>query len=292
MMERGGGGYEERRRRDRSDLADAGVGEDVVGDGRGRLSGGRDVALALVVREEAGVGRRERARARERVGDARAREGGRALGLGPGRRREEPALLLEQRRRDRVKVVALGDDLRARLDDVEAVAVDVLEQVVDRVQQDRAADLRAAATRVVDVVAGEGDEVGRAQLSPDVTGASALPVAVAREDRATHEVDRPVVLAVAHGRPRRLAVKFGVADGHAPGRFVPGGQAWAETCVRTTLSRLESKDHAPADEHLAADERHLDVVDPDEVAAVEGDGVCGRAARGISTCRGPRVGNR
>lgn len=63
----------------------------------------------------------------------------------------------------------------------------------------------------------------------------------------TIEEHRPVVVSVAGRGPAGLAVELVVGDGEAPSLVV---------------SR---------DDHLAADERELAVVDPDEVSAGEGD---------------------
>lgn len=98
---------------------------------------------------------------------------------------------------------------------------------------------------VVDGVQGDGvADLGRAaRRVVDVVVGEGDLVAVAEEEH------RPVVLVVARGAPAGLAVQLRVGDAHASCGFIAG------------------------DEHLAADERDLDMVQPDEVAAGHLEGV-------------------
>ena len=66
---------------------------------------------------------------------------------------------------------------------------------------------------------------------------------------AADEEEGPVVVVIAAGGPRSVSVDLGVGDGHAVAGVVAG------------------------DDVLAADQGDLDVVDPDQVCAGEGDGV-------------------
>lgn len=77
----------------------------------------------------------------------------------------------------------------------------------------------------------------------------------------------PVVVAIARGRPAGTAVEFAVRDGDtaACGNWLVctghGGYG-------TVLTRVVSRD-----EHLATDQRDLDMVDPDLVGAIQGDSI-------------------
>jgi hypothetical protein len=62
-----------------------------------------------------------------------------------------------------VEGVSLGDDLGSRLADVERVTVDLVPVVIERMEEDGTADLRASSRGVVDVVAIESHEVVRAE---------------------------------------------------------------------------------------------------------------------------------
>lgn len=170
-------------------------------------------ALALEVTQEIGVAAPERTRAPKRINLARVAQTSLANGIRTrARAAEELALVLEQRGLDVLEDVSLCDDhcTRAVVEGVAGVCVEV---VVDGVDERVAARLGGAARGVVDVVALEGDEVGRAR-----------------------QVEGPVVVAVAGGGPRGLAVELVVGDGHAVGGAV------AE------------------DDHLAADEGEFVVV--------------------------------
>ena len=63
------------------------------------------------------------------------------------------------------------------------------------------------------------------------------------------EIDSPIVMAVTSGTPRSNAIELSVGDGNTVG------------CCST------------GDEHLASNEGDLAVVDPDEIAACNGNGV-------------------
>lgn len=125
---------------------------------------------------------------------------------------------------DVLEDVALGDDHGARVN-LKGVARVGVPVVVDGVEESVAGHLGATARGMVDIVVLEGDEIG-----------------------GTGEVEAPVVMAVAGGRPGGGTVDLAVGDCHAVGGAV------AE------------------DEVLAADEVGGDMVDPDHVGAVKCDG--------------------
>lgn len=173
-------------------LAETGAGGTSLG-GRGGAGGGN--VLALEVGQEGGVAGGEGAGAAERVDDAGTAQVGRADGVGGGvGGGEQLALDVGQDGRGHVlEDVALGQDHGARVD-LEGVVGRRVPVVVDGVQERVAGDLGAAARGVVDVVVLEGHQVARAG-----------------------EVQRPVVVGVAGGRPRRAAVDLAVGNGHAVG---------------------------------------------------------------------------
>lgn len=115
----------------------------------------RGNVVAREAREEARVGTAPSTRAGVAVGLAFAAEGagaGRAVGV----RDEDLALLAIDDGVNALKQVTLGEDLGARVD-LESVAVDVAEVVVDGVQEGSSGDLGASAGGVVDVVVLQGD---------------------------------------------------------------------------------------------------------------------------------------
>ncbi|CAH0057350.1 unnamed protein product [Clonostachys solani] len=125
--------------------------------------------------------------------------------------------------------------------DLERVAVVVVPVVVDGVEEGVATDLGAAAGGVVDVVVLEGDQLGGRRTY------------IGRASK----VDSPVVVGVAVGRPAGLSVNLAVGNGHT----VAG--AGAEHNV------------------LTANQRGGDMIDPDQISVVDGDGITAPDQAGV-----------
>lgn len=171
------------------------------------------------------------------------------VGAGEGARGAKGVSLAAAAEGAAAGAAAVGDGEELAADGAVDGGLDVLEDVA--LGQDHAAgvDLEGVARVGVEVVVdgvheGVAGRLGRAARR--VVDVVALERHQVR--RAGH-VDAPVVVAVASGTPRGRAVNLRVGDGDA---------------VRGALAQ---------DDVLAADEGGLDVVDPDHVGAVQGDGV-------------------
>lgn len=169
--------------------------------------------LALEVAEEASISSSKSTRATESVQLASVAQIGTASSIGRGSRGTEELSSVAQKRGDDVlEDITLGNN-HTTGSDVESVAGVGIPVVVDGVDQRVTTNLGAAARGVMDVVVLHGDEVGRAS-----------------------QVDSPVMVTVAGGRPAGRAIKLVVGEGHAVGCTIAG------------------------DEHLAANEGDLDVI--------------------------------
>lgn len=210
--------------------------------------------LAVKVDQEAGVrSASEVTRRAECVQHAVVAEVGVAHLVGAGARGGEDAAVdrtLLDRVVDVLEDVALCNDLGAAAD-FESVALDLVPVIVDGVEEGVAADLGSTSGSVVDVVVLHGHQIARSS-----------------------EVDGPVVVVVALGRPLAVAVNVAVADGHT---LV--GALSQDNVLATDASSLTKA--LATHESTSKTRTYRNMIDPDHISAIKRDCLEHFVSRGV-----------
>lgn len=186
-------------------------------------SNGTSNSISIESRHHGGISTSEGARGTESINKAVVLQVGLASSVSTGAwAGKKLSNILQERGLDVLENVAFSDNTGAGGTDVEGVAGVVVPHVVNGVNECCSADLWGAARCVVNVVAGEGDEV---------CGAG--------------EVDGPVVTVVTGGGPASVTIEFGVGDGDSTGGISACNELYR---VLVVILRMGMRSNLPFDD--------------------------------------------